>query len=101
VDLEPRLTSEQVATLYSLRDPAAARRIMRAVGGFMVARRLFVRASDLAAWEAAQSESEHADPAPAAPPASRVESRAAARQHTTPSPAEFPLGWWRSEATDA
>jgi hypothetical protein len=53
--LPPVLDVAEVMARYGLRDRRAARRLMDAAGGFLVAGRLVVRADDLAAWERARA----------------------------------------------
>jgi hypothetical protein len=76
-----------VSARYGLRDPRAARAIMRETGGaFTVARRLLIHRAVLEAWELEQATAE-AD-GPVEPTASRRASRRA--------PARLPTDFWKA-----
>lgn len=76
------LRVSDVQARYGLRDAAAARQLMRRAGGFVVARRVVVRADDLDAWERGQQAEE--TPVPLA-------------RQARPDRGSAPLapGWWR------
>jgi integrase len=90
--LPPLVTVNQVCTRYGLRDRAAARRVMRAAGAFVVAGRLVIRTDDLDAFERAEAAAARR----LAVPARSARSRFPRRNVSAPSSHE-PLrtGWWR------
>ncbi len=83
------LTAAEVADRYRLRDPRAARRVMREAGALIVGGRLLVRPDALDAWEAART---LPVPEPAAAPPARQRRRAPGR---TVELDALPAGWWR------
>lgn len=80
----------QVMERYGLRDPRAARAVMRAAGAFTAGRRLLVRVDALDEWERSQ--------ATPVVPRPRTRARAARRRHATRRADTSALqpGWWRT-----
>jgi hypothetical protein len=86
------LTAEDVQARYRLRDPRAARRIIRQAGSLTVGGRLYVRADVLEQWEAKQA-------APAAPtPTSTVRVRRKPVVASTTSLTDLQPGFWRADS---
>lgn len=90
--LPPILGVLDVQRRYGLRDPRAARRVMRDAGSFTVGSRMVVRVDTLDAWEQAQ-----AAPTPPAQerprPARPTPRRSTSRTPRTGQPLR--PGWWR------
>jgi hypothetical protein len=87
-ELPALLGARAVAARYGLKDLPAARKLMRAAGGFRAAGRMVVRADDLDAYER--------DRAAAARGASASAPRAGRRaQPTHPPQADLAPDWWR------
>ncbi len=86
----------EVMERYRLRDRRTARAVMDAAGAFVVARRLYVRESDLVAHEDALRTARRRSPRLTdLPPGHR------AGRRPTPPPARpepLPPGWWREDS---
>ncbi len=85
------LTAEDVQARYRLRDPRAARRIIRQAGSITVAGRLYIRADILEQWEAKQ-----ATPA-ATTPTTSVKVRRKPVVASTTSLTDLQPGFWRAD----
>ena len=85
---------------YGLRDRRAARRVMDAAGGFVVAGRLLVRVEDLVAHEDELRQARGRGTASARPPSRNTVTR---RRRRPPAERREPLqpGWWREGADPA
>ncbi|WP_217914991.1 hypothetical protein [Miltoncostaea marina] len=96
-ELPPVIGVPEVMARYGLRDRRAARRLMDAAGGFLVAGHLVVRVDDLAAWERAQAAARRApvQAAQAARNGRRTHGKAAAT--STGPRAPLAPGWWRDD----
>jgi hypothetical protein len=83
---------DEVRARYGLRDKAAARRLMRRAGAFVVAGRLIVRADDLDAFERAE-----ADASRSAASTDRRHHRRTTRRRgsSTSRTATLGIDWWR------
>jgi hypothetical protein len=92
------LTVRDVMARYELRDRRSARRVMDAAGAFRIGAGLFVRLTDLLAFEERQKDARRpaasAGPGPAPVPA---KAGAAARKKRHP----LRPGWWREADTGA
>ncbi len=88
----PRLLGvREVAARYGLKDLPAARKHMRAAGGFRAAGRVVVRADDLDAYERELAEAGRR----AAQPAGRSAPRTSRSQRARGQPADLEPYWWR------
>lgn len=82
------LTVEDVQARYHLRDPRAARRIVRQVGALAVAGRLFVRRDAFERWEASQGL------APTSPPRRAPHGTRRHASGATHDLSALAPGWW-------
>jgi hypothetical protein len=84
---------DDVRTRYGLRDKAAARRLMRRAGGFVVAGRLMVRVDDLDAFERAAANASRSNPLAGR----RCDARTTARRVSAPTEtAALNIDWWKT-----
>lgn len=98
--LPPMLAVADVQARYRLRDPRAARRLIREAGGIRVAGRWMVRADLLDAWECGQGRI-NTDPHAACPTGSAL--LAMGNGSTMPPHRRLPpleRGWLDQEATE-
>lgn len=96
-ELPPVLGVPEVMTRYGLRDRRAARRLMDAAGGFLVAGRLVVRVDDLAAWERAQAAARRLPVRAAEAPGNGRRRRRRTAGTSTGPRAPLAPGWWRDD----
>jgi len=92
-ELPPVINVAQVRARYGIRDAAAARKLMRTAGAFVVAGRLVVRVDDLDAFEQSQAD--------AARRLNRADTRPHGHRRREPQRQRnvfepLPRGWWRS-----
>jgi len=85
------LTAHAVAARYGLRDLPAARKVMRAAGGFVVGGRLVVRVDDLDTYERHQADA--ARRAAVLPPTARRRTGRIGKRR--PQAEKLAPGWWR------
>jgi hypothetical protein len=86
----------EVMARYGLRDRRTARRVMDAAGAFVVARRLYVRESDLVAHEDVLRAARRRSPR-----LTDLSRGHQAGRRPTPTPARpepLPPGWWREDS---